>query len=58
MAARIMSAAAAGEILVSAIVPPIVGGSATIFEPRGRHALKGVPGEWDLFAATEVRASA
>jgi class 3 adenylate cyclase len=55
VAARIMSAATADEILVSAVVPPIVG-STFAFEPRGPHALKGVPGEWDLFAATEERA--
>ena len=58
VAARIMSAAAPGEILVSAVVPPIAGGNALTFEPRGRHTLKGVPGEWDLYAATEVRTSA
>ena len=52
VAARIMSAAAPGEILVSTTIPAIIGGTARGFEPRGRHVLKGVPGEWDLFAAT------
>jgi class 3 adenylate cyclase len=51
VAARIMSAAGPGEILVSATVPMIVGDGAATFVPRGRHTLKGVPGEWDLFAA-------
>jgi class 3 adenylate cyclase len=53
IAARIMSAAAPGEILVSVTVPALTIGSATNYEPRGRHTLKGVPGEWDLFAATD-----
>ena len=48
--ARIASLAAGGEILVSGSVPPLVVGSAIRFEHRGQHALKGVPGEWDLFA--------
>jgi class 3 adenylate cyclase len=52
VAARIMSAAKAGEILVSATIPAIVDGDHD-FEPRGTHVLKGVPGQWDLFAATD-----
>lgn len=50
VAARIMSAAATGEILVSATVPAIVDGRHRRFASRGRHTLKGVPGEWELFA--------
>lgn len=57
VAARIMSAAAAGEILVSATVPAIVDTTHRHFEPRGRRTLKGVPGEWDLFAATTSSAT-
>jgi class 3 adenylate cyclase len=52
VAARIMSAARAGEILVSATIPAIVSRDHD-FEPRGTHVLKGVPGEWELFAATD-----
>ena len=51
VAARVMSAAGAGEILVSATVPAVTAGSGVAFEPRGPHQLKGVPGEWELFAA-------
>jgi class 3 adenylate cyclase len=57
IAARIMSAAAPGDILVSATVPMIAGSSAATFAPRGRHALKGVPGEWDLFAVVDSESS-
>jgi class 3 adenylate cyclase len=52
VAARIMGAAGPGEILVSGTIPPIVGESAFGFETRGRCTLKGVPGEWELFAAS------
>jgi class 3 adenylate cyclase len=52
IAARIMSAAAPGEILVSATIPALTIGGTTNYEPRGQHTLKGVPGRWDLFAAT------
>lgn len=52
VAARVMGKAQSGEILVSATVPAIVGTATRDFTPRGRHGLKGVPGEWDLYAAT------
>ena len=54
IAARIMSAAAPGEILVSATVAAVVAGRGLEFAPRGRHTLKGIPGEWELLAATRV----
>jgi class 3 adenylate cyclase len=54
IAARIMSAAAPGEILVSATVAAVVAGRELEFAPRGRHTLKGITGEWELFAATSV----
>ena len=31
--------------------PALVYGSRLAFDERGRHALKGVPGEWTLLAA-------
>lgn len=43
--ARIAGFAGADEILVSASVPPLVAGSGIGFGERGRHTLKGVPGE-------------
>jgi class 3 adenylate cyclase len=51
VAARIMGRAEAGEILVSATVPAIVGPGPWVFTDRGRHTLKGVPAEWHLYAA-------
>ena len=50
IAARVASAAGAGEVLVSRTVVDLVAGSGIEFETRGEHALKGVPGEWRLFA--------
>ncbi len=41
-----------GEVLVSQTVKDLVAGSGIEFEDRGAHELKGVPGEWRLFAAT------
>lgn len=48
--ARVASLAAAGEVLVSSTVKDLVVGSGLNFEDRGPHELKGVPGEWRLFA--------
>jgi class 3 adenylate cyclase len=50
--ARVAGHAGAGEVLVSSTVRDLVAGSGLVFEDRGVHALKGVPGEWRLFAAT------
>jgi class 3 adenylate cyclase len=48
--ARIGDAAEPGEILVSGTVRDLVVGSGIEFDPRGSRELKGVPGEWPLFA--------
>jgi class 3 adenylate cyclase len=48
--ARVASLAGAGEVLVSATVKDLVAGSGIAFEDRGVRALKGVPGEWHLYA--------
>jgi class 3 adenylate cyclase len=50
IAARVLEAAAPGELLVSAAVPMLVAGSGFEFEDRGEHELKGVSGPWRLFA--------
>jgi class 3 adenylate cyclase len=42
--------AAAGEILVSSTVRELVTGSSRVLLDRGEHQLKGVPGDWRLFA--------
>ena len=48
--ARVSAEANAGEVLVSSTVKDLVAGSGIQFTDRGTHALKGVPGEWRLFA--------
>jgi class 3 adenylate cyclase len=49
--ARVTASAAAGEVLVSSAVKDLVIGSIIKFTDRGLHVLKGVPGEWRLYAA-------
>jgi class 3 adenylate cyclase len=52
-AARILSAAAPDEILVSATTRALASGSGFVFQDRGTHLLKGLQGEWELFACLE-----
>ncbi|HSK56461.1 MAG TPA: adenylate/guanylate cyclase domain-containing protein [Jiangellales bacterium] len=51
--ARVAALAGAGEVLVSQTVTGLVAGAGLRFEDRGRRRLRGVPGEWQLFAARE-----
>ena len=48
--ARVAALAGAREILVSSTVKDLVAGSKIDFIERGTHELKGVPGEWHLYA--------
>lgn len=48
--ARVAALAGRGEVLVSSTVRDLVAGSGLSFEDRGTHVLRGVPGEWRLFA--------
>ncbi len=48
--ARVASQAQPGEVLVSSTVKDLVAGSEIQFADRGVAALKGIPGEWRLFA--------
>jgi class 3 adenylate cyclase len=50
VAARLTDLAGAGEVVASRVVHDLAVGSGLRFEERGRQALKGVPGEWELFA--------
>ncbi len=52
IAARVMSMADGGEVLVSSTVKDLVAGSGIDFEDRGTHELRGVPGDWRLFRVT------
>lgn len=49
-AARILDAAAAEEILLSSTTRALAGSAGLTFEERGTRELKGLPGEWELFA--------
>jgi class 3 adenylate cyclase len=46
--------AGANEVLVSSTLRDLVIGSGLEFEERGAHELKGVPGEWHLFAVASL----
>jgi len=48
--ARVAARAQPGEVLVSSTVKDLVAGSGIAFEDRGVSELKGIPGEWRLFA--------
>jgi class 3 adenylate cyclase len=50
VAARVMGAAGDGEVLVSRTVRDLVAGSDVVLEDRGSYALKGIAGDWQLFA--------
>jgi class 3 adenylate cyclase/pimeloyl-ACP methyl ester carboxylesterase len=48
--ARVAALAGGDEVLVSSTVKDLVAGSGIQFSDRGPHELKGIPGEWRLFA--------
>jgi class 3 adenylate cyclase len=51
--ARVGATAGPGEVLVSSTVKDLVAGSQIAFVDRGVHELKGIPGEWRLYAVAE-----
>jgi class 3 adenylate cyclase len=52
--ARVSALAGPNDVLVSSTLRDLVIGSGLEFEERGTHALKGVPGEWHLFAVASA----
>ena len=56
--ARVSALAGPSEVLVSQTVRDLVAGSGLVFDERGVHALKGVPGEWRLYALRPAPAAA
>jgi pimeloyl-ACP methyl ester carboxylesterase len=52
--ARVAAKAGPGEVLASSTVRDLVAGSGLEFEDRGSHELKGVPGEWHLYAVASA----
>jgi pimeloyl-ACP methyl ester carboxylesterase/class 3 adenylate cyclase len=55
--ARVAALGSAGEVLVTRTVKDLTAGSGIEFEGRGTHALRGVPGDWELFAAKTTEAA-
>jgi class 3 adenylate cyclase/streptogramin lyase len=53
-AARVLAAAQPGDVLVSGTTKELVGGAGIGFVDQGIHQLKGVPGEWRLFAVDTI----
>ena len=53
LGARVVAEARSGEVLVSSTVKDLVAGSGLRFIDRGVHTLKGIPGDWNLFAVEE-----
>jgi len=53
--ARVSALAGPNDVLVSSTLRDLVIGSGLEFEDRGAHTLKGVPGEWGLFAVASAR---
>jgi class 3 adenylate cyclase len=52
--ARVAAQAGPSEVLVSRTVTDLVAGAGIDFDDRGEHVLKGVPGEWRLFAVKSL----
>jgi class 3 adenylate cyclase len=48
--ARVSALAGPNDVLMSSTLRDLVIGSGLEFDDRGAHQLKGVPGEWHLFA--------
>jgi class 3 adenylate cyclase len=51
IASRVAALAGPGEILATRTVVDLTAGSGIAFDPHGDHRLKGVPGQWPIFAA-------
>jgi class 3 adenylate cyclase len=49
---RVASSAEPGEVRLSGTVKDLVAGSGLAFEERGVHELKGIPGQWQLYAVS------
>ncbi len=52
--ARVAAPPGPGEVFVSQTVKDLVAGTGLALEDRGERELKGVPGIWRLYAATEA----
>ncbi|MFN2458597.1 MAG: alpha/beta fold hydrolase [Chitinophagaceae bacterium] len=50
LCSRVMSKAGNGDVLITSTVKDLVAGAGIQFESRGKHELKGIPGEWQLYS--------
>jgi class 3 adenylate cyclase len=57
IAARVAALAGPSEVLVSSTVREIVTGSRRVFDERGEHELKGVPGRWRVYSLVRQQES-
>jgi class 3 adenylate cyclase len=55
--ARMAGLAGPSEVLVTSTVRDLVAGSGLTFQDRGRHQLKGVPADWEIFAVDGVESN-
>jgi class 3 adenylate cyclase len=53
IASRVLTQAPDGRVVVTRTVRDLATGADLAFEPLGSVELRGVPGEWELFAATQ-----
>ena len=53
IASRVLSEAGPGEVLVTRTVRDLGTGADISFRPKGTVSLRGVPGDWELFAASQ-----
>ena len=49
--ARVAATGDAGDVLVTRTVKDLTAGAGIEFRPRGTQALRGVPGDWELYSA-------
>jgi class 3 adenylate cyclase len=49
----VVAQSGSNEVLVSRVVTDLVAGTDLKFSERGSYELKGLPGKWDLFAASK-----
>jgi class 3 adenylate cyclase len=54
IAARVMGEAGSGQVLISHAVRGLLAGSDIAMEDSGVHVLKGIDGQWPLFAVTAL----
>ena len=55
--ARVAATATTGEVLVTRTVKDLTVGSGIVFHSRGSETLRGVPGQWELFAAEPMESA-